>query len=47
MAHKYFRAASSERFTARSNNYPEEGLVFLGMSACIDPPRLVFVGGLI
>jgi sodium/potassium-transporting ATPase subunit alpha len=39
-AHKYFRAVQRERFSANSDNYPQDGLVFLGMSAIMDPPRV-------
>ncbi|KAI6243465.1 Cation-ATPase-N domain-containing protein [Aphelenchoides fujianensis] len=38
-AQKYFRAPERERFTATSENYPQEDLVFLGMSGIMDPPR--------
>ncbi|KAH7706604.1 Protein CATP-1 b [Aphelenchoides avenae] len=36
---KYFHAPANAKFTAASDNYPKEELVFLGMSALMDPPR--------
>ncbi|KAI6198438.1 Cation-ATPase-N domain-containing protein [Aphelenchoides besseyi] len=38
-AQKFFRAPQRERFTANSENYPQDRLVFLGMSGIMDPPR--------
>uniref|UniRef100_A0A183C2C6 Cation_ATPase_N domain-containing protein n=1 Tax=Globodera pallida TaxID=36090 RepID=A0A183C2C6_GLOPA len=38
-AKKSFRASQDTKFTAQSDNYPQEGLIFLGMAAIMDPPR--------
>uniref|UniRef100_A0A914HDA1 Cation-transporting P-type ATPase N-terminal domain-containing protein n=1 Tax=Globodera rostochiensis TaxID=31243 RepID=A0A914HDA1_GLORO len=38
-AKKSFRASQDTKFTAQSDNYPQEGLTFLGMAAIMDPPR--------
>lgn len=36
---KYFHGPINAKFTAASDNYPKADLVFLGMSALMDPPR--------
>uniref|UniRef100_A0AC35TGJ0 Cation_ATPase_N domain-containing protein n=1 Tax=Rhabditophanes sp. KR3021 TaxID=114890 RepID=A0AC35TGJ0_9BILA len=36
---KNFEAKQSTKFTENSNNYPNSDLIFLGISAMIDPPR--------
>ncbi|KAL3088641.1 hypothetical protein niasHT_023259 [Heterodera trifolii] len=38
-AKKLFQAPQNTKFTAQSDNYPQDGLTFLGMAAITDPPR--------
>lgn len=38
-AHRHFREKAHTKFSQSSSNYPENDLVFLGMSAILDPPR--------
>jgi len=38
-AYKQFRASANTKFTAESEDYPQQGLTFLGMAAMMDPPR--------
>ncbi|CAK5064399.1 unnamed protein product [Meloidogyne enterolobii] len=38
-AHRQFRAPGNTKFSAQSENYPKNGLTFLGMAAMMDPPR--------
>uniref|UniRef100_A0A0N5BFV9 Cation_ATPase_N domain-containing protein n=1 Tax=Strongyloides papillosus TaxID=174720 RepID=A0A0N5BFV9_STREA len=39
-AMKHFYAERRTKFTADSDNYPKDGLIFLSLSALIDPPRV-------
>uniref|UniRef100_A0A915MWH9 Cation-transporting P-type ATPase C-terminal domain-containing protein n=1 Tax=Meloidogyne javanica TaxID=6303 RepID=A0A915MWH9_MELJA len=38
-AHRQFRAPGNTKFSVQSENYPKNGLTFLGMAAMMDPPR--------
>ncbi|CEF64707.1 Cation-transporting P-type ATPase family and Cation-transporting P-type ATPase, N-terminal domain and Cation-transporting P-type ATPase, C-terminal domain and P-type ATPase, A domain and HAD-like domain and P-type ATPase, transmembrane domain and P-type ATPase, cytoplasmic domain N-containing protein [Strongyloides ratti] len=39
-AMKHFYAEKKTKFTGDSNNYPKDDLIFLSLSALIDPPRV-------
>uniref|UniRef100_A0A0N4Z9Q5 Cation_ATPase_N domain-containing protein n=1 Tax=Parastrongyloides trichosuri TaxID=131310 RepID=A0A0N4Z9Q5_PARTI len=39
-AMKYFHEEKKAKFTSDSDNYPKDELIFLSLSALIDPPRL-------
>lgn len=39
-AHRHFIAKKDTKFNSTSNNYPMDDLVFLGMGAMMDPPRV-------
>jgi len=41
-AHRQFRAPGNTKFSVQSENYPKNGLTFLGMAAMMDPPRFLF-----
>ncbi|TKR92452.1 hypothetical protein L596_007100 [Steinernema carpocapsae] len=38
-AHKYFNAKVGVRFNLEDDKWPQDGMVFLGMAAMMDPPR--------
>lgn len=38
-AQKHFISKKDTKFSADSNNYPKDDLIFLGLCAMIDPPR--------
>uniref|UniRef100_A0AC35FTZ4 Cation-transporting P-type ATPase C-terminal domain-containing protein n=1 Tax=Panagrolaimus sp. PS1159 TaxID=55785 RepID=A0AC35FTZ4_9BILA len=39
-AQKHFIAKKDTKFSSDSNNYPNKDLIFLGLAAMIDPPRI-------
>ncbi|KAE9552572.1 hypothetical protein FO519_004229 [Halicephalobus sp. NKZ332] len=39
-AHRHFIAKKNTKFNSNSDNYPMDDLVFLGMGAMMDPPRV-------